>query len=88
MKLREKFNLLECISQYNLDGDKLCVYIENYSVHDFMKIAKQYITFENSVKCYIFDTYISIPNFDYYLNNWGLDMEEIEEMFEIIKIES
>lgn len=87
MKIREKFNLLECISEYNWDNDVLNICIENYSVHDFMKITKQYINFENEIECYIFDTYIYIPNFDSHLMKWGLEIEEIKEMFEI-KIES
>lgn len=84
MKFRELHDLCNSITEYYWEGDKLTVIVNDYDFDDFMKVMKKHrgIFNDEPIPAFIGDGYISIPDFEKYLEMMGVDEEEFKEIFE------
>ena len=84
MKFRELHDLCNSICEYHWEeDDSLTVIVNDYDFDDFMKVLRKHkYIFDDHIKSFIGDGYISIPNFDDYLSAMGVGVAEFKEIFE------
>jgi hypothetical protein len=84
MKFRELHDLCNSICEYRWENESLIIVVNDYEFQDFMKVLRNHrgLFDDEPINAFIGNGYISIPDFERYLEMMGVEQEEFKEIFE------
>lgn len=71
----------EYIDEFHWDGESLIVFVYAWNIVELCSLLGSTYLSDNGVKCVLKDRYVAIPDFEYILEYFGLDEDDINEIF-------